>query len=103
MANKKKSPPAYNDEERENQLIALAYDEVERRIREHEATSQELVHFLKMGSSREKQERKIMEKNEALLGAKTEAIEAQKSSEVFLQDALLAFKVYAGDEDGQKL
>lgn len=103
MANAKKMPPAYNDEEREKQLIALAYDEVERRIRSGKASSQELVHFLKMGSSREKQERKIMQKNEALLGAKTESIQNQKSSEIFMQDALIAFKVYAGDEDGQKL
>lgn len=85
------------------QLIALAYDEVERRIRNHEATSQELVHFLKMGSGREKQERKLMVKNEALLGAKTEAIEQQKVTDLYMQDALKAFKVYAGDEDGQKL
>ncbi|MBO7449825.1 MAG: hypothetical protein J6U54_05600 [Clostridiales bacterium] len=99
----KKSPPAFNDDEREKQLIALAYDEVERRIRNHEATSQELVHFLRMGSSREKQERKIMVKNEELLGAKTESIQNQKSTEIFMQDALLAFKVYAGDEDGQML
>jgi hypothetical protein len=99
----KKSPPAYNDDEREKQLIALAYDEVERRIRNHEATSQELVHFLKMGSGREKQERKLMVKNEALLGAKTEAIEQQKVTDLYMQDALKAFKVYAGDEDGQKL
>lgn len=99
----KKSPPAYTDDERERQLIALAYDEVEKRIRSGKASSQELVHFLKMGSSRERQERKIMIQNEALLGAKTEAIEQQKSSEIFMQDALNAFKVYAGDEDGQKL
>ena len=99
----KKSPPAFNDDEREKQLIALAYDEVERRIRNHEATSQELVHFLRMGSSREKQERKIMVKNEELLGAKTESIQNQKSTEIFMRDALLAFKVYAGDEDGQML
>ena len=99
----KKSPPAYNDDEREKQLIALAYDEVERRIRNHEDTSQELVHFLKMGSGREKQERKLMVKNEALLGAKTEAIEQQKVTDLYMQDALKAFKVYAGDEDGQKL
>ena len=90
-------------QKREKQLIALAYDEVERRIRNHEATSQELVHFLKMGSGREKQERKLMVKNEALLGAKTEAIEQQKVTDLYMQDALKAFKVYAGDEDGQKL
>lgn len=99
----KKCPPAYNDEEREKQLIALSYDEVERRIRNHEASSQELVHFLKMGSSREKQEREIMKKNTELLGAKTEAIHTQQQSEIFMQEALQAFKVYAGDEDGQKL
>lgn len=99
----KKSPPAYNDDEREKQLIALSYDAVEKRIREGKASSQELVHFLKMGSSREKQERKIMEKNVALLGAKTEALEQQKAMDIQMQEALRAFKIYAGDEDGQKL
>jgi hypothetical protein len=44
-----------------------------------------------------------MVKNEELLGAKTESIQNQKSTEIFMQDALLAFKVYAGDEDGQML
>ncbi|MBO7452568.1 MAG: hypothetical protein J6U54_19745 [Clostridiales bacterium] len=96
-------PPAFSDEERENQLIALAYDAVEARIREGTASSQELVHFLKMGSTREKKERQIMDKQEELLTAKTSALESQKNLEGLMREAMLAFREYAGDDSGQVL
>lgn len=103
MAKIKKLPPAFSDEERENQLIALAYDAVEARIREGTASSQELVHFLKMGSTREKKERQIMDKQEELLTAKTSALESQKNLEGLMREAMLAFREYAGDDSGQVL
>lgn len=103
MAASKRLPPARNDEERENQLIAAAYDLAEKRIREGTASSQEIVHFLKMGSSREKRERKIMDRQEELLAAKTGAIESQKSLEGLMREALVAFRDYAGDDSDQVL
>ena len=99
----KKFTPAFSDEEREKQLIALAYDAVEKRIREGNASSQELVHFLKMGSIREKKERIIMGEQEKLLVAKTGALESQKNMESLMAEALKAFREYAGDENDQRL
>ena len=52
---------ASTPEGRENEMIMLAYQEVERRIRDHTATSQELCHFLKMGSEKERLEREKLE------------------------------------------
>ena len=100
---KMKMPPAFSDEERENQLIALAYDAVEARIRAGTASSQELVHFLKMGSTREKKEQKIMGEQQKLLAAKTDALESQKNLEGLMEKALAAFRDYAGDDSGQVL
>lgn len=51
-----KSRPATTPEARENQLIALAMDEAERKIREGTASSQLICHFLKLGSEKERLE-----------------------------------------------
>ena len=47
---KRRQAPGRSIESRENQIIRLAYDEAERRIKAHTATSQEITHFLKTGS-----------------------------------------------------
>ncbi len=83
----------------ENEMIALAYKEVEYRIRNHQASSQELVHFLKMGSEKERLEREKLEAENNLQRAKTEAIEASKHSEELYNNAINAMKLYSGVED----
>ena len=83
----------------ENEMIALAYREVEYRIRTHKASSQELVHFLKMGSEKERLEREKLEAENNLQRAKTEAIEASKNSEELYNNAINAMKLYSGVED----
>lgn len=40
-----KSPPVTSDEAREQQLVSLALDLVEKRLREGTASSQETTHF----------------------------------------------------------
>lgn len=79
----------------ENEMIALAYLEVERRIRNHEATSQELVHFLKMGSEKERLEREKLEVEMELQRVKAEAIESGKYMEQLYENAIQAMKDYA--------
>lgn len=81
-------------EARENQLISLAYDEVERRLREGTATSQETTHFLKLGSSRAMLEKEILEKQKELMEAKAEAIRASKRIEELYADAIKAVGTY---------
>lgn len=90
---------ASTPEGRENEMIMLAYHEVERRIRNHEATSQELVHFLKMGSEKERLEREKLEVEMELQRVKAEAIESGKHMEELYQDAIAAMKLYSGSED----
>lgn len=90
----KKLPPAISPDAREKQLIALSVDLVEKRLREGTATSQEIVHFLKLGSMREKLEREKLEQENELLRAKTEALQSAKKVEELYSGALLAMQGY---------
>ena len=96
---KRKSPPARTPEARENQLIALAYDVAEERLRNGTATSQEVVHFLRLGSMKERKELELMEKKNELMTAKTEALQSAKRIEELYSDAINAFKTYRGTTD----
>lgn len=94
--------PAMSPESREKQLIALAYDATEKRIKSGKASSQELIHFLRMGSSKERLELEVQEIRKELMEAKTEAIKSQQRQEELLEKAIEAFTSYrynGGDED----
>lgn len=97
-------PPASSPESRESQLIALAYDATEQRIRNGTASAQELVHFLRMGSTKERQEREMMAEQKKLLTAKTESLESSKRMEEVYNEALKAMRRYSGngDEDDEE-
>ena len=86
-------------EGRENELINMAYDEVAMRIARHEATAAELVHFLKMGSEKERLERSKMEVEMELQRVKAEAIVEARSMEAIAKEAIEAFKRYSGVEE----
>lgn len=94
-----KSPPVLTDEAREQQLISLALDLVEQRLRDGTASSQETVHFLKLGSSREKQERQLRDQDLKLAVAKTSAIEAEGDLRELYADAIKAMKEYTGQSE----
>lgn len=96
---KRVSPPAITPEARENQLISLAYNEVERRIRDGSATSQELTVFLKAGSQRNRIEIEKLKHENEMLRAKTEAIESAKKEEELYAEVIDALRKYSGDED----
>ena len=83
-------------EARENQLIALAYDLLEQRLRDGTATSQELTTMIKYGSVNGRLERQILEEECKLKQAKTEALESQKRVEALYADAIEAVKRYRG-------
>lgn len=81
-------------ERREDQLIALAYDLVEERIRNGTATSAETVEFLKRGSTKARLEKEIMEEQKKYMKAKTEAMESAKRVEELYTEAMVAFRSY---------
>lgn len=91
--------PALTPEARENQLIELAVDLVEQRLRDGTATSQETTHFLKMATSKYRLENQKLEKDLALTEAKTEALQSAKRIEELYSNALKAMQNYSGQGD----
>lgn len=89
-------PPARTPEARENQLISMAYDLAEQRLRDGSATSAEVVHFLKLGSLKEKQELELTKKKMELMTAKTEALQSAKRVEELYGAAIMAMRRYSG-------
>ena len=96
---KKKIRPALTPEARENQLIYLATELAEKQLREGTASSQVITHYLKLGSSKEKLEKEILEKNRDLLVAKTDALKSAKHIEELYANAISAMKSYSGHGD----
>ena len=88
--------PAASPEERENQLIALATDLAERQLIEGTAKSQVIVHYLKLGSTKERLEKEILEQQKELMAAKTEAIQSAKRVEELYANAMSAMRRYSG-------
>lgn len=95
----RKQKPATTPEGREQQLVALAMDASERRIRNGTASAQELVYLMKAGSPNAKLERQILESQKELLEAKTEALQSQKRVEELYAEALGAMRAYSGSPD----
>ena len=93
---KSSSRPAMSPEAFENRLINKAYKSVEKRIESGEATAAELVHFLRLGSSKEQLELEKLKKENELLRAKTESIQSQKEIKELYSDAIKAFRNYSG-------
>lgn len=87
---------ATTSEARENQLIALAFDVVEERMREGTATAAETVHFLKLGSTREVAERENIYLKNELLKVQKENIESAARIEELYTEAISALKTYNG-------
>lgn len=100
---KKPLRPALTSDARENQMISLAIDLAEKQLREGTASSQVITHFLKLGSSREKLEQEVMQKNKELIDAKKGALESGKNSEKLYMDALKAMRTYSGSDPNQPL
>lgn len=99
---KKGSPPALTVEGRENQLISLAVDQAEKQLREGTASSQVLVHYLKLASTREKREKEKMEAEIELLRAKKDAARAEvERGELYIK-AVEAMRTYQGADDYQE-
>ncbi|MBP5598081.1 MAG: hypothetical protein J6Y02_22120 [Pseudobutyrivibrio sp.] len=95
----RRESPAKTLESREDQLIALATDLVEKRLIEGTASSAETVHFLKLGSSKERQEREKMREEIKLLRAKTDELTASKDVKKLYSEAIEAFGLYSGKVD----
>lgn len=65
------------------------------------ASNSMIIHFLKLGSSRERLEQARLEADTTLARAKVSALESAARTEELVQEALAAFKVYSGDTDAE--
>lgn len=95
----KKLRPAINPEVRENQLISLAMDRAEEQLLNGTASSQIIVHFLKLGCAKAELEKEKIERENELLRAKTESLESAKRVEELYENALNAMKRYSGNSE----
>lgn len=93
--------PATTPEGRENQMISRAVELAEQRMMAGTASAQEIVHYLKLGSSREKLEQERLRQENELLKAKAQAISNQGDLKQITQDALEAMKMYSGYGSGR--
>lgn len=94
MGNKRR--PAMSIEERENEMISLAVDLCEERLRNKTATAQEIIHYLKLATVRNQKEMELLEMEKELKRAKAEALQAAKTSEEKYAKALQAMRSYSG-------
>ena len=88
--------PALNPEARENQLISLAVDLVEQRLRDGTASSQETTHFLKLASQKNRIELERAKLENELIKAKTQALKDQADMKTLYTEAIAAMRRYSG-------
>lgn len=95
----KRMRPAITPEAREDQMISLAVNLAERQLIEGTASSQVITHYLKLGSTKERIEKEILQKQKKLIDAKTESLQSAKRIEEMYANALEAMKNYSGQGD----
>jgi hypothetical protein len=91
---RRRRPPT-TPEEQENRLVSLAFEAIERRIQDGSASAQELVHFAKLGSTREKLERQKIEYEIKLAEVKAESYATQGRIEELYVKAVDAMQSYS--------
>lgn len=92
-----RSRPARGIEKREQQLIAKAVDLAERQLEEGTASAQVITHYLKLGTTREQLEKEKLRKENELLRAKTESIDAGRRDDDFYERVMHAIQRYSGN------
>lgn len=83
-------------EAREQQLISLAIDLAEKQLRDGTASTQVITHYLKLGSSREQMEQKMLASKTELVEAKIDSLQSMKEVERLYSEAMQAMRIYGG-------
>lgn len=93
---RRRRKPATTPEERETELISLAYDVAEEQLENNTASSQVITQFLKLGSSRERLEQERLTHENELTKVKIEAMESATRMEELYGEAIKAMSMYQG-------
>lgn len=88
--------PPTSLEAQENLMISLAVQCAEKQLRDGTASSQVITHYLKLGSSKERIEKEILEKQKELIEAKTKNLNSNSEAKELYNKALEAFRRYSG-------
>lgn len=88
---------ALTPEARENQMIALAVDLAEEKLRNGTASSQLICHYLNLATKKYQTENEILEKKKDLMIAQREALESSKAVEAMYAQAIEAMRIYSGN------
>lgn len=94
----RKVRPALSQEAEEQQMINLAVNLAKQKILDGTASSQIIVHYLKLADEKTKLEREKLRSENLLLDAKREAIQSQQRDEELYKEVLDALKLYGGRE-----
>lgn len=79
----------------------MAVDLAEEQLRDGTASSQVIVHFLKLASSREKLEQEKLRQENEMLKAKTKAYGDSEDMKRLMEEALNAMRSYSGGYAGE--
>ena len=91
--------PAMTPEDQEDQLISLAVDLAIQRLSDGTASNQLVSEIIKLGTVKERLTREKLQRENEMLRAKTEAIEASKNNGEMYMKAIKAMRSYAGLPD----
>lgn len=91
---RRNSRPASEPEARERQLVNLAVDLAEKQLSDGTASAAVITHYLKIASKREVLEREILEKQSALIEAKSTNLRKDREAEELAKSAIEAMKNY---------
>lgn len=95
----RRTPPALTREDREEQVIAAAVNLAEEQILNKTASSQIIVHFLKLATTREELEKEKLRQENELIRAKINAMDSVNEIKELYADAIAAMQRYSGTAD----
>lgn len=81
-------------EAEEAEMIALATKLAKQQLLDGTASSQVITHYLKLGTTRERLEKEILQEQKKLVQAKTGQIESQKDLKKLYEEATIAMTSY---------
>lgn len=95
----RKDALALTDDARQQQLIAKAERLAEQKLEDGTASPQIIVHYLRLGTERERRQNELLEVDMELKKAKIDAIHQAAKIEELFNDAVTMFRKYSGTEE----